>query len=130
MTDRQSLFHTMNVMVSTILMSYGFKLVTYTHIVRKDGKESKCFWFDASSPSCEFSAEQVANYATKDADELIEKDAEHPILWMRAVLMNRNQLIEIIKKAPKMVEITNGSRRALIAADASDEAKRQIASLL
>lgn len=124
------MYHTMNIMVSTILLSYGFKLITYTHITRQDGKESKEFWFESNSPHCEFTAEKVAHYATKGADELKGKDAEHPILWMRAGLMNRNQIVEIIKKAPRMVEISNGPRRALIAADASDEAKRKIAAML
>lgn len=130
MNDKTAMYHTMNIMVATILLSYGFKLITYTHITRQDGKESKDFWFEANSSNCEFTAEQVANYATKNADELKSKDSEHPLLWMRAALMNRNQLVEIIKKAPRMVEITNGPRRALIAADASDEAKRKIAAML
>jgi hypothetical protein len=130
MNQKQAMFHTMNIMVATILMSYGFKLITYTHITRADGKESKEFWFEANSDTCEFTAEQASIYLTKGSDELSAKDPEHPLLWMRAVLMNRNQLVEIIKKAPRMVEITNGPRRALIAANASDETKRKIAAML
>ena len=133
----------MNIMVADILITYGFKLVTFTSIIRSDGKESKEFWFDAKSPDCQVpftpldrerkhwsQAEYVAHYATKGSDELKAIDPEHPLLWMRAAMMNRNQLIEIIKNAPRMVEITNGSRRALIAENASEETKRKIAAML
>lgn len=130
MNDNTSMYHTMNIMVASLLLSYGFKLITYTHIVREDGKESKEFWFECTSPDCEHTAEDVGRYATKSWQDLKDRDAEHPLLWMRAALMNRNQIIEIIKKAPKMVEITNGNRRALIAANASDETKRKIAAML
>lgn len=133
----------MNIMVADILLTYGFKLQTFTSIVRADGKESKEFWFDSKSPDCQVpmtplnrkrkhwsQADYVSHYATKGSDELRVIDPEHPLLWMRAALMNRNQLIEIIKKAPRMVEITNGSRRALIAENASEETKRKIAAML
>ena len=133
----------MNIMVADILLTYGFKLQTFTSIVRADGKESKEFWFDSKSPDCQVpmtplnrerkqwsQADYVSHYATKGSDELSAIDPEHPLLWMRAALMNRNQLIEIIKKAPRMVEITNGSRRALIAENASEETKRKIAAML
>lgn len=130
MNGRQELFHTMNIMAADILMSYGFEFVTFTHIVRSDGKESKEFWFNSASDACEFSAEKAAYYVTKGADELREIDPEHPLLWMRAALMNRNSLVAIVKNAPRMVEIRNGPRRALIAETASDETKRKIAAML
>lgn len=130
MKDKQELYHTMNIMVADILLTYGFELLTYTHIVREDGKHSKEFWFSSTCSDCEYPAEQVAYYATKGADELTERDPDHPILWMRSALMNRNQLVEIIKAAPRMVEISNGSRRALIAENATDETKRKIAAML
>lgn len=130
MSEKLELYHTMNVMVATILLSYGFEIVTFTHIVRNDGKESKDFWFNARSKSCPFDAQTVAKYATKDAEELQAKDPEHPLLWMRAALMNRNTIVDIIKSVPRMIEITNGNRRALIKEGTSEETKRQIAALL
>ena len=130
-------------MVADILLTYGFKLMTFTSIVRADGKESKEFWFEARSPECQVpmtpldrdrkhwsQADYVSHYATKGAADLKAIDPEHPLLWMRAAIMNRNQLVEIIKNAPRMVEITNGSRRALIAENASEETKRKIAAML
>jgi hypothetical protein len=126
----QKLFHTMSIMVADILLTYGFKLETFTHVARADGRESKEFWFAASSPKCEFDAETVAAYATTNHEALEAKDKEHPILWMRAALMNRNQLVEIIKQAPRMVEIRSGGRKCLIAETASEETKRQIAAML
>jgi len=120
----------MNIMVATCLMSYGFKLITYTHIRRADGKESKEFWFSATSPKCAFDAETVAQYATTRHEELEAKDIEHPILWMRAALMNRNQLVEIIKQSPRMVEIHSNGRKILISETASEETKRQIAAMI
>lgn len=120
----------MNIMVADILLTYGFKLETFTHIVRTDGKQSKEFWFSDASDKCEYNAQQVAEYATTKHEELESKDKEHPILWMRAALMNRNQLVEIIKQSPRMVEISGSKGKALIAETASEETKRQIAAML
>jgi hypothetical protein len=120
----------MNIMVADILLTYGFKLETFTHIARADGKESKVFWFSSDSPKCEFDAETVSNYATSNHEALEAIDKEHPILWMRAALMNRNQLVEIIKQAPRMVEINNGARKCLISESASEETKRQVAAMI
>lgn len=117
-------------MVADILLTYGFELVTFTHVLRSDGKEAKEFWFNSTSEKCEFKAAKVADYATKDFEKLEALDKEHPILWMRAALMNRNQLVGIVKSAPRMVEIKNNGRSALIAENASDEVKRQIAAML
>jgi hypothetical protein len=127
---KQELFSTQNLSVASVLMTHGFKMVTFTHIVRSDGKQSKEFWFEASSKHCDYKAEQVAYYVTKGSEDLRQIKPEDPVLWMRGVLTNRNTLVEIVKTAPRMVEIKNGSRRALISADASDELKRQIAEML
>lgn len=120
----------MNIMVASVLMTYGFKFITFTHIVRADGKESKEFWFEGNSESCSLKAEQVAFYATKGAEGLAKEDPENPILWMRGVLDNRTSLIAIIKNSPRMVEIKNGTRSALIAETASEETRRQVAEML
>lgn len=130
MNHKQEMYHTMNLSVAAILMTYGFKLVTFTHIIRDDGRESKEFWFEGQSATCSMKAEEVAFYATKGADALKEKDAENPVLWMRGVLANRTTLIEIIKKAPRMIEISNGTRKALIAETASEETRQQVAAIL
>lgn len=130
MNNRQEMFHTMNIMVADVLITYGFKLITFTHILRKDGKEAKEFWFEGSSPECAINAEKVAYYLTKGAEELRKQDPDHPILWMRAALMNRNELIGIIKNTTRMVEITNGTRSALIAESSSEETRRKVAAML
>ena len=133
----------MNLMVASILYSYGFELLTFTSIIRADGKESKQFWFESASEECQVpttpldrerkhwsQADYVHHYATKGSDELKAIDPEHPILWIRAAMMNRNQLIDIIKNAPRMIEIKNGERTALIAENATEETKRKIAAML
>jgi len=120
----------MNIMVASVLMTYGFKFITFTHIIRGDGRESKQFWFEAQSPECPMKAGEVAYYATKGHSDLASKDKENPVLWMRGVLMNRNTMIEIVKNSPRMIEISNGSRKALIAETASEETKRQVAAML
>ena len=61
---------------------------------------------------------------------MLAKDKESPVLWMRGALMNRTTLVEIVKTSPRMVEISNGSRKALIAETASEETKRQVAAML
>ena len=130
MNKTQKLYHTLNLTVADILLTLGFKLETFTHIVRSDNKESKEFWFAAESDKCEFQADKVAHYATKGARELEAINPEHPILWIKAALENRNQLIDIIKKSPRMVTIYNGEKTALIAETASAETRRQVAELL
>lgn len=130
MEQRQELFHTMNIMVASVLMTYGFKLITYTHILRSDGKESKEFWFNNKSSDCDMSAADAANYLTKEVEKLKAKNPEHPLLWMRGALLNRGEIVGIVKKTPRMIQIRNGDRSALIAENASEETKRQIAELL
>ena len=120
----------MNIMVASALMTYGFEFITFTHIIRADGRESKEFWFNANSKDCPLKAGEVAYYATKGHEDMASKDKESPILWMRGALMNRTTLIEIVKNSPRMVEISNGSRKALIAETASEETKRQVAAML
>lgn len=130
MNPKQELYHTMNIMVASVLMTYGFKFVTFTHIIRADGRESKEFWFEANSDDCQLKAGEVAYYATKGHEDMLAKDKESPVLWMRGALMNRTTLVEIVKTSPRMVEISNGSRKALIAETASEETKRQVAAML
>jgi hypothetical protein len=130
MNQKQELYHTMNLSVASILMTYGFKFVTFTHIIRADGRESKEFWFEAQSTECPLKAGEVAYYATKGHEDMLAKDKESPVLWMRGALMNRSTLVEIVKTSPRMVEISNGSRKALIAETASEETKRQVAAML
>lgn len=130
MNQRQEMYHTMNIMVASVLMTYGFKFITFTHIIRADGKESKEFWFEGTSPTCPMKAEEVAHYTTKGSEALAAKDPENPVLWMRGAMTNRNTLVEIIKKSPRMVEITNGIRTALIAETASEETRRAVAEML
>ena len=130
MNGKEEWYHTMNIMVTSILMAYEFEMITYTHILRKDGKESKEFWFKAKSPDCEFSAEKVAFYATKGAEELMGIDPKHPILKMRKALLKRGDAVGIIKSAVRLIEVVNGDRRTLIPENASEETKRQIAELL
>jgi len=127
---KQELYSTQNLSVASVLLTHGFKMVTFTHIVRADGKQSKEFWFEASTPLCKYKANEVAYYVTKGFEDLQKTAPEDPVLWMRGALTNRNTLVEIVKTAPRMVEIRNGNRRALISADATEETKRQIAEML
>jgi hypothetical protein len=130
MENKQELYHTQNVMVANALITYGFRFVTFTHVVRHDGKQSKEFWFETKSPDCEFSAELAGHYLTKGHEDLAKIDKNHPLLWLRAFAQNRGDLISIIKNAPRMIEIRNGDRSALISENASPETRRKIAALL
>lgn len=130
MKQKQELFHTMNLMVFSMLLSYGFKLIGYTKIIRADGKISNDFWFEGSCENCEFSAEKVAYYATTGTEELRKKSPDHPILWMKNALLYRNDGVGIIKNAEPLVEIRKGERTALVPASASEETKRKISEML
>ena len=146
MNAKQELFYTANMKVANALLTLGFVKLTTSRVTRGDGRESTEFWFDSSNAEGQ-SAQQIHHWMTKAGDDLIASEPERElveqltpaqeILFQKAVVVylrnfagNRDELISDIKNTPRMVEITNGTRSALIAENASDETKRKVAAML
>jgi hypothetical protein len=73
---------------------------------------------------------QVLRGMTKDAESLAMSDPENPINYMRCALANRDELIALIRKAPRHIVIERNGRRVAIREDASEEQRKQIADML
>jgi hypothetical protein len=144
MNEKQEWFNTMNLKAATSIATLGVEKRATCRVVRADGKESTVFWFGESKGEIP-SAEHINHWTTKghleieDAESLLmsQLNKDQRQLFYKAVCYylycsshTRDNLISEIKQIPRMIEITNGSRRALIAENASDETKRKIASML
>lgn len=127
----QELFHTMNIKVAAALATMGFEASSppVTRIVREDGIESTLFWFEGSNDRGE-KAMDIANWMTKGGDALNKSDPENVINYMRCFAQNRDEMVGLIKNAPRQIEVKNGGRKMLLSENASDETKRKSAAIL
>lgn len=127
--NQQKLFHTTNLKAATALLTLGFKKITISRIVRKDGKESIVFWFEGENESGE-DAESVFEGMTTKGEELAQKDPENVVNYLRAFAANRDELIADIKATPRMVTFTKDGRKISISENASEDLKSRIAAIL
>lgn len=127
--DPQELFHTSNLKTATALVTLGFEKKTTSIIIRTDGKESMVFWF-APKNADGLSAISVYHGMTKGGEDLAKADPENVVNYMRTYAANRDELVNEIRNTPRMVEIRNGDKSALIREDATDEQKKALAKLL
>ena len=125
----QKLFHTTNLKAATALLTLGFKKVALTRTVRRDGKESIVYWFDAVNEAGEQANTVYEGMTTKGA-ELMRKDPENIINYLRINSGNRDELIADIKATPRMVIFEKDGRKIAISENASEELKAQIATLI
>lgn len=125
----QKLFHTTNLKAATALLTLGFKKVALTRTVRRDGKESIVYWFDAVNEAGEQANAVYEGMTTKGA-ELMRKDPENIINYLRINSGNRDELIADIKATPRMVIFEKDGRQIAISENASEELKAQIATLI
>jgi hypothetical protein len=130
--DHTELFHTSNLKLAATLATLGFDPheAPITRQVRSDGNETTIFWFKASHPHNGESAFDVFQNFTKRAEFFAESDPEHPINYMRAVLQNRDEFIDLIRNTPRDVVIERNGRRIAIRETASEETKKKFAALL
>lgn len=124
----QEMFYTSNLKVASALLTLGFEPLKppITHAVRADQKSTVVFWFHPENHEG-VSATSVMHGMTKGADELSEDD---PINYMRCVLANRDELVGIVKNAPKHVIITRNGRKCAIRDDTSEEARNKLYTIL
>jgi len=127
--DARELFHTTNLKTATALVTLGFEKQKTSVIVRMDGKESMVFWFTPRNAEG-LNAIDVFNGMTKGGEALTKSDPENIVNYLRTYAANRDELVSEIRTIPRMIEIRNGDRSALIREDATDEQKRAIAKLL
>jgi hypothetical protein len=125
----QKLFHTTNLKAATALLTMGFKKVALTRMIRRDGKESIVYWFDAINDDG-MQANVVYEGMTTGGEKLMKKDPGSVINYMRCYAANRDELIADIKATPRMAIIEKDGRRIAISENASDETKRTIASMI
>jgi hypothetical protein len=118
----KEMFHTTNLKAATALVTMGFELLNppVTRTVREDGVESTVFWFEPKN-SDGVRAIDVFRGMTKGSAELIQKDPENPINYMRVALQNRDELIGLIRSTPRNVVITRNGRAIAIREDATKE---------
>jgi hypothetical protein len=128
-SGKQRLFHTTNLKAATALLTLGFKKLAISRMKRRDNKESIVFWFDAVNADG-MSAESIYSWMTAGATDLMSKDPEHVVNYLRAYAHNRDELITDIHATPRMVVIEKDGRRVAISETASDETKRKIAEMI
>jgi len=127
--NNQKLFHTTNLKAATALLTLGFNKVALSRMLRKDGKESIVYWFDATNKEG-VDANGVFEGMTTKGEELMRKDPESIVNYLRCYAANRDELIADIKATPRMVVIEKDGREIAISEAASDEIKSQIASII
>lgn len=129
---RTELFHTSNLKLAATLVTLGFELheAPVTRQVRNDGNETTVFWFHGTHPQTGESAFDAFQNFTKRAEFFAESNPEHPLNYMRTVLFNRDELVDLIRNTPRDVVIERNGRRIAIRETASEETKKKFAALL
>jgi hypothetical protein len=127
--NQQKLFHTSNLKAATALLTLGFKKIALSRMIRKDGKESIVYWFEAENESGQNANFIYEGMTTKGA-ELAQKDPENVVNYLRAFAANRDELISDIKATPRMVIFEKDGRKVAISENATEETKSQIAKML
>jgi hypothetical protein len=115
--DKETYFYTANIKVATALATMGFAMKQpepVTRMVRPDGKESTIFWLGM----------------TKEGDALDASDPENPINYIRAALLNRDTLVDLVHGTPRRIIIERNGKRIAIREDATDADKKILATKL
>lgn len=127
--EPRELFHTSNLKTATALLTLGFEKKSTSIILRADGKESLVFWFSPQNPDG-LSAASVYHGMTKGGEALAKSDPENVVNYLRTYAANRDEIVSEIRTTPRLVEVRNGDKSALIREDATEEQKRALAKLL
>jgi hypothetical protein len=126
--ERQELFFTSNLKAATALVTLGFERNDpfTVRTLRSDGQESTVFWFRPVNAEG-LRAQDVFHGMTKGGDELMRKDPENVINYLRVFAANRDQMIAEIRNTPRLVtiELPDG-RRVAIPETATKEQRQAI----
>lgn len=125
------MFHTTYIKVASALLTLGFEFAKppVTRMINENGSESVTFWFEPRNSEGK-TAIEVFRGMTKDAESLAISDPENPINYMRCALANRDELIALIRMAPKHIVIERNGRRVAIREDATPEQRKQISDMI
>lgn len=125
----QKLFYTTNLKAATALLTMGFKKVALTRMVRRDGKESIVYWFDAINDEGT-QANVIYEGMTTGGDALMKKDPGSVVNYMRCFASNRDELIADIKATPRMAIIEKDGKKIAISENATEATKKAIAAMI
>jgi hypothetical protein len=107
----------------------GFKKVALTRMIRRDGKESIVYWFDAINDEGT-QANVIYEGMTTGGDALMKKDPGSVVNYMRCFASNRDELIADIKATPRMAIIEKDGKKIAISENATEATKKAIAAMI
>jgi len=129
----KSIFSTRDLKLAAILLTEGFQFEDparpATRIKRESGEESTVFHFNATHPETSQQAAEIMRQVNKGED-YIAKNPDSPLASMLAVLLNRDELLSVVKKIPRQVVFERNGKIISISENATAEDKARIAKFL
>jgi len=129
----KSIFSTRDLKLAAILLTEGFQFEDpsrpATRIKRESGEESTVFHFNATHPETSQQAAEIMRHVNKGED-YIAKHPDSPLASMLAVLLNRDELLSVVKKIPRQVVFERNGKIISISENATAEDKARIAKFL
>lgn len=129
-----------DIKIASILIAFGVprrECDPTTCEIRKDlatGKERKqySFWFDVNADEhSEIAEKTIKDFAAAKDWEVINRNIEDPLYWMKGVMENRDSLIhEMHNNVQAMRVIEVGEKTIVVGHRASQETRNKIKSLL
>jgi hypothetical protein len=128
-----NLFHTSSMPLAAALVTLGWDFYDaepITRLVDEHGKETVKFWFHAAHPTTGESAFATFEKFDKHAEVFAAEHPEHPLNYIRAALLNRNELVGLVKKTHRLVTIARNGKRIAISERADAETKKKFSRFL
>ena len=129
----KSIFSTRDLKLAAILLTEGFHFEDpsrpATRIKRESGEESTVFHFLATHPETNQQAAEIMRHLNKGED-YIAKHPESSLASMLAVLLNRDELVGVVKRIPRQIVFERKGKIISISENATAEDKARIAKFL
>jgi len=129
----KSIFSTRDLKLAAILLTEGFQFENpsrpATRIKRESGEESTVFHFNAVHPETSQPASEIMRQFAQGEDFITAQPAS-PIAAMMAVLINRAELVGVVKRLPRQIVFERKGKIISISENASAEDKARIAKFL
>jgi hypothetical protein len=128
-----NLFHTTSIKLAAALVTLGWNLYEdepVTRLVNEDKSETTRFFFHAPHPETGQSAFDIFTKFDKQAEVFNATDPDHPLNYIRAALLNRDELIGLVKRTARLVTISRNGKRIAISERADAETKKNFARFL
>lgn len=127
------LFHTTSIKLAAALVTLGWNLYEaepVTRLVNEDKSETTRFFFQSRHPETGESAFDIFTKFDKQAEVFNSTDPEHPLNYIRSALLNRDELIGLVKRTHRLVTISRNGKRIAISERADAETKKNFARFL